>query len=147
MGIMQPPTFGWSNSHNRHTWGLLNQLRTLASTQRLHNCDVRQLDSKEILFIDGSSDLDKEIQNMLRPTLDDEPPSPGTTLPVCSWMLYFTLSLFAIACERPFIMLFDNAEYPCFEIFCHHRGECNHYTATALDAKHATMEELRSHIK
>jgi hypothetical protein len=33
---------------------------------------------------------------MLRPTLDDEPPSPGTSMPVSSWMLYSTLRLFAI---------------------------------------------------
>jgi hypothetical protein len=58
-------------------------------------------------------------------------------------MLYSTLRLFAIAFQRPFIIVFDKAEYPCYEILCHHRGECNHYTATALDAKHATMEEPR----
>jgi hypothetical protein len=52
---------------------------------------------------------------MLRPTLDEEPPSPGTTLPVSSSILYSTLRLFAIAFGRPFILLFDNAEYPCFE--------------------------------
>jgi hypothetical protein len=62
-------------------------------------------------------------------------------------MLYSTRRLFAIAFERPFIVLFDNAEYPRFEFFCHHRGECNHYIATALDAKHATMEEMRYHLK
>ena len=83
---------------------------------------------------------------MLRPTLDEEPPSPGTILPASSWMLYSTLRVFAIAFERPFILLFHNAEYPCFEFFCNHRGECN-ITATALDAKHATMEELRFHLK
>jgi hypothetical protein len=84
---------------------------------------------------------------MLRPTLDDEPPSPGTILPVCSWMLYSAPRLFAIAFERPFILLFDNAEYPCVENFCHHRGECNNYTATLLNAKRATMEELQSRMK
>ena len=146
MGIIPPPTFGLSISHNRHTWDLLNQLRTLAATQLLHSSDVRQLYSKEFLFLEGTTDLDDEIQNMLRPTLDEEPPSPGTILPVSSWMLYSTLRVFAIAFERPFIILFDNAEYPCFEFFCHHRGECN-FTATALDAKHATMEELRFHLK
>jgi hypothetical protein len=88
-----------------------------------------------------------KIENMLRPTLDEEPPSPGTTMHVSSWMMYFTLRLFAIAFERPFILRLDNAECPCFELFCYHRGECNHYTATALDAKHPTMEELRSHPK
>jgi hypothetical protein len=99
---------------------------------------VNQLYSKEFLFLEGTTDLNGEIQNMLRPTRDEEPPSPGTILPVSSWMLYSTPRLFAIAFERPFIMLFDNAEYPCFEFFCHHSGECNLYTATALDAKHAT---------
>jgi hypothetical protein len=102
--------FGWSNSHNRHTWDLLNRLRTLAATQHLHNNDVMQLYSKEFLFIKGTTGLDDEIQNMLRPTLDEEPPSPGTTMPVSSWMLYSTLRLFAIAFERPFILLFQNAE-------------------------------------
>ena len=68
-------------------------------------------------------------------------------MPVSSWMLYSTLMLFAIAFERPFILLLDNAEYPCFEFFCHHRGECNLDTATALDAKHATMEDQRFHLK
>jgi hypothetical protein len=65
------PTFGWSNSHNRHTWDLLNQLRTLAATQLLYNNDVRQLYSKDFLFLEGTTDLDDEIQNMLRPTLDE----------------------------------------------------------------------------
>jgi hypothetical protein len=114
MGIIQPPTFGSSNSHNRHTWDLLNKLRTLAATQLLHNNDVMQLYSKELLFIEGTTDLDDEIENMLRPTLDEEPPSPGTTLPVCFWMLYSIRRLVAIAFERPFNMLFDNADYPCF---------------------------------
>jgi hypothetical protein len=62
-------------------------------------------------------------------------------------MWYSTLRPFAIAFERPFIPLFDNAEYPCYEFLCHHRGECNNYTATAMDAKHATMEELRYYLK
>jgi hypothetical protein len=44
-------------------------------------------------------------------------------------------------------MLFDNAEYPCFEFFYHRRGECNLYSATALDAKQATMEEPRSYLR
>jgi hypothetical protein len=105
-----------------------------------------QIYSKEFLFIKGTTDLDDEIQNMLRPTLDEEPPSSGTTLPASSWMLYSILRLFAIAFERPFILLFHNAEYPCFEFFCHNRGECN-FTTTALDAKQTTMEELRSHVK
>jgi hypothetical protein len=34
-------------------------------------------------------------------------------------------------------MLFDNAEYQFFEIFCHHRSECNHYTANTMDANKA----------
>jgi hypothetical protein len=147
MGIIQPPTFGWSNSHNRHTWDLLNQLRTLTATHPLHNNDAKRLYCKEFLFIEGTTDLDDEVENMLRPTVYKEPPSPGTTLPVCLWMLYSTLRLFAIAFERPFTMLFDNVENPCFKFFCHHRGECNNCTATALDAKQATIEELRSHLK
>jgi hypothetical protein len=106
-----------------------------------------QLYSKEFLFLEGTTDLDDEIQNMLRPTLDEKPPSPGTILPVSSWMLYSTLRLFAIAFERPFIVLFDNAKYPCFQLFYHHRGQCNNYTATALDAKQTAMEELRYHMK
>jgi hypothetical protein len=139
--------FARSNSHNIHTWDLLNQLRTLAATQLLRDSDVMQLYSKEFLFIKGTTDLDDEVRNMLRPTLDEEPPSSGTTPPVSSWMLYSTLSrLFAIAFERPFILLFHNAEYSCFDFFCHHRGECN-FAATALDAKHATMKDLRSHLK
>jgi hypothetical protein len=44
-------------------------------------------------------------------------------------------------------MLFENAEYPFVESFCHYRGECNLYTATALDTKQTTMEEVRSHRK
>jgi hypothetical protein len=44
-------------------------------------------------------------------------------------------------------MHFDNAEYQCFHFFCHHRGEGNRYTANALGAEHATMEELRYHLK
>jgi hypothetical protein len=47
--------FGWCNSHNRHTWDLMNQLRALAATQHHHNNDVRQLYSKEFLFIKGIS--------------------------------------------------------------------------------------------
>jgi hypothetical protein len=69
----------------------------------LHNCDVKQLYSKEFLFIEGTTDLDDETENMLLPTFDEEPPSPGNILPVCSWMLYSTLRLFAIAFDRPFI--------------------------------------------
>jgi hypothetical protein len=52
-----------------------------------------------------------------------------------------------MAFERPFILFFDQAEYQCFEVSCHHHGECNHYDATAFDAKQATMEELRYHLK
>jgi hypothetical protein len=69
MGIIQPPTFGWSNSHSQHTWDLLNQLRTLPATQLLHNIDVMQIYSKEFLFLEGTTDLDDEIENMLRPTM------------------------------------------------------------------------------
>jgi hypothetical protein len=103
MGIIQTPTNGWSNSYNRHTWDFLNQLRTLVATHLLYISDVMQLYSKEFLFLEDTTDLDDEIQNMLRPTLDEEPPSPGTVMPVSSWMLYSTIRLFAIAFERPFI--------------------------------------------
>jgi hypothetical protein len=89
----------------------------------------------EPLAIEGTTDLDDEIENMLRPTLDEEPPSLGTTRPVSSWMLYSTLRLFAIASDRPSIPLFGNAEYPCFEFFCHHSGDYHHYTATTIGRK------------
>jgi hypothetical protein len=81
----------------------LKHLRTLAATELLQNSDVKQLYSKEFLFIEGTTDLDDDIENMLRPTLDEEPPSPGTAMPLWSWMLYSTLRLFAIAFERPFV--------------------------------------------
>jgi hypothetical protein len=88
----------------------LNKLRTLTATQLLHSSDAMQLYSKEFLFLEGTTDLDDEIQNMLRPSLDEKPPPPGTIRPVSSWLLYSTLRLFAIAFERPFILLFDNAK-------------------------------------
>jgi hypothetical protein len=53
-----PPT----NTLPHHTWELLSQLRTLAATQLLHNHDVMQLYSKEFSFIEGTSDLDDEIE-------------------------------------------------------------------------------------
>jgi hypothetical protein len=63
-------------------------------------------------------------------------------------MLHSTLRLFAIAFEQPITMLFDNAKYLCFEFFCHHRGEFNHYTATALDTTHASMlEDMRYNLR
>jgi hypothetical protein len=40
----------------------LNQLRILAARQQLHNNDVTQLYSYEILFIEGTTDLDDEIE-------------------------------------------------------------------------------------
>jgi hypothetical protein len=66
--------------------------------------------SKGFLFIEGTADLDDEIEDMLRATLDEEPPAPGTVLHIRSWMLHFTLSLFDIAFELLSILLFDNAD-------------------------------------
>jgi hypothetical protein len=62
-------------------------------------------------------------------------------------VLHSILRLFAIAFERPFIELFDSPEYQCLVIFCYHRGECHHSNTSALDAKKATIEELRYYLK
>jgi hypothetical protein len=48
----------------------------------LHKSDVMQLYSNEFLSIEGNTDLNDDIEGMLRSTLDKEPPAPGTAVPI-----------------------------------------------------------------